>query len=327
MSLYLVTGASGFIGRALCAHLGERGHRVRALLHHDSTGPWHEAISFDLLRTPLVAELMTGVHGIFHCAGAAHFRGLSQQQQTSLWQLNVDACERLLASAASASVQRLVYFSSVQAAGRPGETVAGEDWQAPPDDIYGESKLAAEALVHAAGQNHPLHTCILRSALVYGPGVKGNLQRMLRAIASGHMPPLPDSGKQRSMVALDNLIDAAWLAMDRDCANQRTYIVCDDTRYSTRRIYEAMHRALGRPLPRYTLPLALFKFAARIGDLGNKLTDNAMPWDCAAFARLFGAACYTAERLKSELGWRARVNFEQSLPAMVQALNQHPIGK
>jgi nucleoside-diphosphate-sugar epimerase len=269
---------------------------------------------------------MTGVHGIFHCAGAAHFRGLSQSQQTALWQLNVDACERLLAGAVSAGVQRLVYFSSVQAAGRPGETVAGEDWQAPPDNIYGESKLAAEALVRAAGQSHPLHTCILRPVLVYGPGVKGNLERMLRAIANGRMPPLPNSGKQRSMLALDNLVGAAWLAMDRNCANQRTYIVCDDARYSTRWVYEAMHRALGRPLPRYTPPLALFKFAARIGDLGNKLTDNAMPWDSAAYERLFGGACYSADRLKSELGWRARVDFEQSLPAMVQALARDRVG-
>jgi nucleoside-diphosphate-sugar epimerase len=234
--------------------------------------------------------------------------------------LNVGASEQLLAAAVRAGVQRLVYFSSVQAAGRPGETVAGEEWRAPPDNIYGESKLAAESLVRTAGQCHPLHTCIVRPALVYGPGVKGNLQRMLRAIANGRMPPLPDSGKQRSMVALDNLVDAAWLAMDRDCANQRTYIVCDDSRYSTRWIFEAMHRALGRPLPRYTLPLASFKLGARIGDLGNRLTDNAMPWDSAAYERLFGGACYSAERLKNELGWRAHVDFEQSLPAMVQAL-------
>lgn len=320
MALYLVTGASGFIGKALCARIRQHGHRVKALLHTEASGPWDEFVSWDLCRSPLPEQLMTGVDGVFHCAGAAHFRGLSQQQQSALWQLNVDATGKLLDSAASSGVKRLVYFSSVQAAGKPGASCASESWQAVPDNLYGESKLAAEGLVQAIGQKYPMHTCILRPTLVYGPGVKGNLERMLRAIARGRMPPLPDSGMQRSMVALDNVVDAAWLAMNRDEANQRTYILCDATPYSTRQIYEAIHRALHRPLPRFTLPLSLFSLAGHIGDLGNKVSDNAMPWDSAAYERLFGNACYSAARLENELHWQPRSNFEQVLPSMIKSL-------
>jgi UDP-glucose 4-epimerase len=322
VALYLVTGASGFIGNALCTHIRQHGHRVRALLHTEANGPWDEAISWDLCRSPLPEQLLTGVDGMFHCAGAAHFKGLSQQQQNALWQLNVDATGELLARAASAGVKRLVYFSSVQAAGKPGDSCASESWQAVPDNLYGESKLAAEGLVHAIARKHPMHTCILRPTLVYGPGVKGNLARMLRAIARGRMPPLPDSGNRRSMVALNNLVAAAWLAMERDDANRRTFIVCDATAYSTRQIYEAIHRALGRPLPRFTLPLSLFRLAGHVGDLGNKLSDNAMPWDSAAYERLFGNACYSAARLEGELGWQPGCNFEQLLPAMIKSQHE-----
>jgi nucleoside-diphosphate-sugar epimerase len=326
VALYLVTGASGFIGTALCARLRHQGHRVRGVMHTAATGPWHEVINCDLRTQTLPRQALSGIDGIYHCAGAAHFRGLSKAQQTALWQLNVDATERLLTSAGAADVRRLVYFSSVQAAGRPGAGCVDETWSSAPDNLYGESKLAAEKLVLQAGSHHAMHSCILRPTLVYGPGVKGNLQRMLRAIASGRMPPLPASDNRRSMVALENLIDAAGLAMNSDSANRRTYIACDDHPYSTRRLYEAMHQALDRPLPRLRVPLALFRLAALAGDVGNRFTDNAMAWDSAAYQRLFGNAWYTAARLKQELGWQPRVDFEQSLPDMVQALGGSAIG-
>ncbi len=190
----------------------------------------------------------------------------------------------------------------------------------PPDNLYGHSKLAAEALVQKASGSDILHTVILRPCLVYGPGVKGNLQRMIEAIASGRMPPLPESHKQRSMVALENLVDAAWLAMDCEAARGRLYIVCDDQPYSTRALYEAIHLALGRTPPHYHLPLSLFRVAAWIGDMGNRLTDNAMPWDSSAYQRLFGGAQYSAARLKRELNWQARQDFSACLPEMIANL-------
>lgn len=322
MALYLVTGAAGFIGTALCRKLQHSGHRVRAILHHTASGPWNESYTLDICRDPLPPSCMDGVEGIFHCAGAAHFRGLTQAQQQELWQLNVTATGELIAAASRAKVPRMVYFSSVQAAGTPGEQLVDESWQQPPDNLYGQSKLAAEELVQKASGTDILHTVILRPCLVYGAGVKGNLQRMLQAIASGRMPPLPESHKQRSMVALENLVDAAWLAMDCEAARGRLYIVCDDQPYSTRALYEAMHLALGRTPPNCHLPLGLFQVAAWIGDLGNRLTDNSMPWDSSAYQRLFGGAHYSAARLKRELNWQARQDFSACLPAMVAGLGR-----
>ncbi len=317
MALYLVTGATGFIGKALCHSLQSSGHRVRALLHHNACGPWHESYSVNLGHDPLPSSLLDRVDGIFHCAGAAHFRGLSRVGRSALWQLNVDATEQLIGAAAAAGVPRLVYFSSVQAVGRPGDEPVDEDWQCPPDNLYGESKLAAEALLQRAAGNGIPHAVILRPCLVYGPGVKGNLRRMLEAIDRGRMPALPQTHQQRSMVGLGNLVDAARLAMDSRSARGRLYIVCDDHDYSTHALYDAMGQALGRPAPGYRLPLGLFRWAARLGDLGNRLSGAAMPWDSAAYQRLFGNARYNAARIKTELGWQPRQDFYSCLPDIV----------
>jgi nucleoside-diphosphate-sugar epimerase len=317
MPLYLVTGATGFIGKALCHSLQSSGHRVRALLHHNAPGPWHESYTADLGNEPLPASLMDQVDGIFHCAGAAHFSGLSSAGRNALWQLNVTATEQLIGAAAVAGMPRLVYFSSVQAAGSPGEQPVDEDWQCPPDNLYGESKLAAEALLQQASGNGIPHVVILRPCLVYGPGVKGNLRRMLEAIDRGRMPALPDAHQQRSMVGLGSLVEAARLAMECSSAGGRLYIVCDDHDYSTRALYDAMHQALGRAVPGYRLPLGLFRWAARLGDLGNRLGGAAMPWDSAAYQRLFGNARYNAARIKRELGWQPRQDFYSCLPEIV----------
>ncbi len=321
MALYLVTGAAGFVGTALCHSLQAGGHGVRALLHHNATGPWQESYTADLLHArPLPPGLMDSVDGIFHCAGAAHFRSLSRAARTALWQLNVNATEQLIAAAAAAGVPRLVYFSSVQAAGRPELQPVDEDWARPPDNLYGESKLAAESLLkQASGATIP-HTVILRPCLVYGPGVKGNLKRMLEAIDRGRMPPLPRSQQRRSMVGLENLVDAARLAMDNSAARGRLYIVSDDQDYSTHMLYDAMHAALGRSTPAHRLPLGLFRLAALLGDFGNRLTDGAMPWDSASYQRLFSSASYSAARIKRELGWQPKQNFIGCLPDMVAAM-------
>lgn len=320
MNTYLVTGASGFIGRALCAQIKQRGHRVRTLLRSPAQGPWHESVLGDLSDPSLAEDLLDGVFGVFHCAGAAHFRGLSRLQQEALWQVNVEGTRRLIQQATSSSVRRFVYLSSVQASGKPVQGIADENWHAPPDNIYGESKLAAEGIVLETASSTGMHASILRPALVYGPGVKGNLERMLRAVSSSRMPPLPDSGKQRSMLALDNLLEACWLAMDSDAANQRIYIACDNVSYSTHQLYRAMMNASNRPLPRFGLPLRLFQWLATLGDWGNRISDNGMPWDSAAYERLFGEARYSAERLKTELGWQPQLEFAEALPAMVAAL-------
>lgn len=308
MTQYLVSGANGFVGRALCGMLASRGCRVRALLHHDYAGPWHEQMVCDLGTDPVPVEACRGVDGIFHLAGIAHLPDRTDNKDVSYQCVNVEGTRSLLEAAKAAGAPRLVYFSSVKAAADPGRDCVDETWDRPPGDAYGRSKRDAERLVLEAWRDG-LHASVLRSTLVYGVGVKGNLQRMLEAVASGRFPPLPELHNRRSMVSVDDLAEAAWLAMTTAAANGRTYIVADGVDYSTRALYLAICAALDRRPPSWCLPLWMLIAGARVGDLLARASGRPMPLSSGALERLCGSACYRADRLHRELGWEPQENF------------------
>jgi nucleoside-diphosphate-sugar epimerase len=315
--LYLVTGAGGFVGSALCRFLQGRGCGVRALLRRPAEGPWDERVVCDLSAEGLPAGVTDGVDGVFHLAGIAHLADISGVPEALYRRVNVQATGRLLEAAAASGTGRLVYFSSVKAAADPGRRCVDESWDEPPEDAYGRSKLEAERLVLAAGGPAGMHVCNLRPTLVYGPGVKGNLARMIEAVERGVFPPLPEFGNRRSMIGLDDLIEAAWLAMQDPRASDRTYILCDGVDYSTRALYLAIREALGRPAPRWALPRPILRAGALAGDVLGRALNRPVPLDSRALERLSGWACYSAGRIRAELGWAPRQTFFDALPQIV----------
>jgi nucleoside-diphosphate-sugar epimerase len=321
---YLVTGAGGFVGTALCRRLRADGHRVRALLRRPAAGPWDEAYSCELGTDPLPPGLMDGIVGVFHLAGIAHVQDIAGIPGSVYERVNVAGTAALLDAAVTAGVRGFVYFSSIKAAADPGERCVDETWDAWPTDAYGRSKREAEALVLRAGTEHGLPACCRRPCLVYGPGVKGNLARLIDTVDRGRVPPLPELGNRRSMVGLDDLIAAASLAMDLPAAAGGTFIVADGMAYSTCGLLVDIATALGRPVPRWTLPVWLLRLSARVGDGLEALTGRPMPLNSAAWQRLAGSACYRADRLREALGWEPRQTFGDALPAMLAARRQAP---
>lgn len=313
---YLVTGAQGFIGAALCRLLQAHGHRVRAVIRRPGDGPWDESIHCDLGADALPTKLMDGIDGIFHLAGIAHVQDIAGVADAVYQRVNVDATSALLDAAARRGVKGFVYFSSVKAAADPGPHCVDESWDDPPNDAYGRSKREAEQRVLAIGRETGMHVCNLRPCLVYGPGVKGNLARMFDAIKRGTFPSLPEFNNRRSMVSLDDLVDAAWLAMNNRGANGQIYIVADGEPYSTRALFVAISRALGKPVPAWTIPRWALLTAAAVGDFAARITHRPMPVSSAVLDRLRGSACYRSDRLRGELGWTPRLTFFSALSTM-----------
>ncbi|MCG6941963.1 MAG: NAD-dependent epimerase/dehydratase family protein [Thiohalocapsa sp.] len=316
---YLVTGANGFVGRALCTYLGRRGDAVRALVRQPTDGPWDETVACDLGTDPLPGALMNGIDGVFHLAGVAHMQDIAAVPDATYERVNVAGTSALLDAAAAAGVRRFVYFSSIKAVADPGEQCVDERWEAPPTDAYGRSKREAEQRVRDAGRQHGLHVCNLRPCLVYGPGVKGNLARMIDAIDRGRFPPLPDFHNRRSMIGVDDLLDAAWLAMHNEAANGQTFIVADGVDYSTRALFLAISEALGKSVPAWTLPRSLLSAAALTGDLLGAVSGRSPPFSSAVLHRLRGWNCFRASHLRETLGWRPRMCFADALPEMIRA--------
>ena len=322
----LVTGGSGFLGRALCARLQERGATVRVVARRAAEGPWDSHVAADLATSALPAEALDGVDTIFHLAAKAH-AGSASADDDEHWAVTVEGTRRVVNAAARASVRRFVFVSSVKAAGDGGDALVDEEFDPCPVNAYGRAKREAEKIVLRTAADAGMHAAVLRPALIYGPGWKGNLSRMFRAVEAGRFLPPPETGNRRSMVHVADVAEAALLAAGREQAAGRVYILADGEPYSTRRIYEAMCRAVGRtPLP-WHVPRPLLQVAARTGDVLGRAGRRGVPFDSGALDRLLGSAWYDASRARRELGWLPSRTLEEALPEIAASERSRASGR
>lgn len=301
----VVTGASGFIGRALCRAIAERGGEVTgagrgAKQPSDVCGNW---ISMDLAEaTP---ALPRGVDSVFHLAGKAHAISERDADNAEYDRVNTGGTRRALEAAVAAGARAFVFFSSVKVFGdrqqRSDRALVEEDTP-EPDTPYGRSKLDAERIV--LSDKRIAHRAIIRPALVYGPGVKGNLARMRDAVARGRFPPLRETGNRRSLVHVDDLVTLALLAAQAPVAAGRVYHAADGEAYSTRRLYLAMCAATGREPAQWTMPPSVLGALALAGAAAGAVRGRRASFDSAALRRLNESAWFGADRARGELGWK-----------------------
>lgn len=301
----LITGITGFIGPFLAARLRADGHAIVGLARtQPPPGLCDSFIAHDLTAGPPPAAALAGVEVIFHLAGRAHAFGDKPAEAERLHRTQqVEATEHLLTAAQAAGVRRLVYFSTIKAMREStGPAPVDESMPGAPISPYGRAKRLAEQRVLEGGQvPEPV---VLRLSMVYGPGDRGNLQRLSRSIAAGRFPPLPRVANCRSMVHAADVAQAATLAATAPAAPGNIYLVTDGQTYAVGEIIERLYRLHGRRPPRLTIPLPLFRLAASAGDLGEKLLRRPLPFSSAVYQRLFGHAHYSSARLQLELGFR-----------------------
>ncbi|UCE88113.1 MAG: NAD-dependent epimerase/dehydratase family protein, partial [Pseudomonadota bacterium] len=171
-------------------------------------------------------------------------------------------------------------------------------------------------LFEAAAQSD-MSAVVLRLPLVYGRDNKGNLPRMIAAIDRGRFPPLPDTANKRSMVHVDDVVQALMLAAERPEAVGRVYLLTDGQTYSTRQMYELICTALGREAPSWSVPLWLLRTGARTGDLLKTLGMRRFPVDSGMLEKLLGSAWYSSDRIVDELGYHPTWTLDTALPQMV----------
>lgn len=315
-SRVLVTGGTGFIGDCLVGHLLRHGCVVKVFSRGVSPA-LRMAATVELLkgdiRDPIaVRHAVRGSEIVFHLAAWNGASGAGEDAE-ALWATNVDGTRHVLDAARVAGVRRVVHFSSVKALGETtGERANGSSGAT----TYGRSRLAAEQLVEEAAHAGALQVCCLRLPLVWGPGHRGNLYRMLAAIDRGRFPPLPSLDNRRSLVHVDDVVQAAMLAAAHPAASGKTYTVTDGGAYSGTELYELLLQALGRKTPRWRVPLPALRALAWLGDaLG--LVYPRVPFDSSALTKLTASAHYDERRLQEELGYTPAVTVQRGLPAFV----------
>lgn len=301
----LITGATGFIGRRLMAE-GDR-----ALVRRP--GVIRGAAVGDLLDPHSLRKACRDIGAVFHCAGHAHASMFSSVDREIQWRTNFDGTRNLLQAAGEMGVRRFVFLSSVKAMAEPGHECVDEDWAGEAATTYGRAKRASEDVVLEAGEKFGMHVVNLRLAMVYGRGGRGNLERMAHAIRSGYFPPLPETGNRRSLVHVNDVVDAIRLVAETASAAGRTYIVADSRSYSGREIYDTIRAVLKKPARQWSVPAGLLWRAGMIGDACGGLFSRPMPVTTEVVDRLLRSACYSPRRIECELGWRAKIGLGEGV--------------
>ena len=251
----------------------------------------------------------------FILQGKAHALSETRQNDAEYRAINTDGTRKLLEAGAAEGVSKFVLFSSVKAMGEGGAQCLDEGFKGEPTTPYGRSKLDAERLVLAGG--YVPHATVLRLSMVYGPTNKGNLPRMIEAIARGRFPPMADLGNRRSMVHVEDVVQAALLAAEQAKAAGQTYIVTNGRAYSTRQMYEWICEALNRPVPNLVVPHAVLKLLAKTGDAIGRLRGRRFIFDSDALEKLTGSAWYSSEKIQRDLGFQPERDLRGSLPEIV----------
>lgn len=302
----LVTGASGFIGMKLVTDLARRGFAVRAAAREPAriiADSEVERVAMpDLAKPADWAPLLDGVSHVVHLAGIAHAPGALPDDVCT--RINADAVGEL-AEQAKDKVERFVLMSSVRAqAGLSAEHPITEADTPTPTDIYGRTKLAAERLLAASGASYT----VLRPAVVYGRGVKGNIAA-LATIAKTPMP-LPFGGldNKRSLLALDNLASAVAHVLDAEEAMNETYLVADANPIKVAELVSAMREGLGKPHHLVKLPQAAVKRMM-------KSFGRAADWE-----RVSGSFEVDASKLMAT-GWQPSTDTRTGIVRMMRAEN------
>jgi nucleoside-diphosphate-sugar epimerase len=265
-----------------------------------------------------MSGVCAGADTVFHLAGVAHAVDEGSLEVDAQHQaVTLEGTRYLLTDAISQGVRRFIFVSSVKAMGEGGADGLDESTDPAPQSAYGRAKLEAEQLVLAAGREHGLHAAVLRLPLVYGPGNKGNIPRMIAAIDRGRFPSLPETGNRRSMVHVDDVVQALLLAADNPAANGQVFIVTDGRTYSTREIYEAICKALGRSVPGWSVPAWLLRLGAGAGDVLQRIAGRPMPLTTGTLDKLLGSAWYSSDKIRRQLGFAPRHTLYDALPEIV----------
>jgi UDP-glucose 4-epimerase len=313
----VVTGATGFVGRALVAELRRQDWFVHALSRSGAATPANSASTVDLAAEDLDSGLFGGADVVFHLAAKTHDMSHAAGVEQEYERVNRIGTTRVVQAACRAKVRRLVFVSSVKAIDEGNVEPATELTPERPLTPYGRSKLEAEQIVRAeCGAAGVEHVC-LRFPLVYGPGQRGNLQRMIAAIARGRFPPPPENGNRRSMLHVENAVQALMLAATHHGAAGKTYIVTDARPYATRDIVNGARAALGRPPLRWYVPFGVFRAAAVVGDVARVVAGRRIGFDSTALQKLLGSATYDTEAIMRELGYRPSRDLLESLPELI----------
>ncbi len=240
----LVTGASGFIGGHLVQRLASEGHHVRCLVRPSSDTSLLRSLGVELVHGDLtdarsLADAVQGCRYVLHCGALVSDWGTEQEIRA----INVIGTRDLARAAATASVDRFVHLSSTDVYGYPGglavdETHVGTGFA----NWYSQTKRDAETEIRGVPG---LDAVILRPSTIYGPRSVDVVGDIARAIRGRHMLLIDRGRATAGLCYVENLIDAAVLALRLDAAAGETFNITDGVPVTWRQFTDGLAAGLG----------------------------------------------------------------------------------
>jgi UDP-glucose 4-epimerase len=305
----LITGAAGFVGRAVIRALRAEGHTLSGTTRRPDAPQGPDGVP--LYRVPDFSEdadwsrIVAGADVVVHLAARTHHVHEQGASALAVYRaVNRDGSRRLAEAAAEAGVKRFVFMSSVKAAGEKSARPLIETDPPHPEDAYGISKLEAEQALGEVAARTGLELIVLRPPLVYGPHVRGNLLTLLRAIDRGWPLPLGGIDNARSLVSAANLASAVALVAGHPYAAGATFYVADGEDISTTELVGRMAAALGRRPRLIALPGFVLGATRRLPLIGGKVR------------RLLPSLQVDSRLLRDRLGWRPPQSLDAGFAEM-----------
>ena len=300
----VITGTTGFVGSALHPALSQH-HQIRAITRTEFG---------DLLPTTDYTAALNHSDVVIHLAARVHImHDTTANPLEEFRRTNTAGTLNLARQAASAGVRRFIYLSSIKVNGErtpPGQAFATDDQNYIPTDPYSLSKYEAEVELKQIATETGMEVVIIRPPLVYGEGVKGNFQSMMKWVNKGIPLPLGSIHNHRSLVALPNLIDLITLCIEHPAAANQTFLVSDGEDLSTTDLLRRLGAALGKPARLLPVPQKLLETSLNL--LGKH----------AITQRLCGNLQVDISKTRELLGWTPPVSVDDALQRTAQAYLQ-----
>lgn len=303
----LLTGSTGFVGKAVLQRLLERGDTVVAALRQAPASVDGKVEVFRFSELDDTCDWQGGVAGVdtvIHSAARVHVMNDTEADPLAAFRrVNVAGTLNLARQAAAAGVRRFIFISSIKVNGEgtpKGQPYTADDQPAPADP-YGVSKREAEDGLRELAAQTGMEVVIIRPVLVYGPGVKANFLAMMRWLDKGVPLPFGAIDNRRSLVALGNLADLVVTCTDHPNAANQTFLVSDGEDLSTSGLLRRMAQALGRPARLLPVPGSLLALAANA--LGKRALSQ----------RLCGSLQVDIQKTRSLLDWTPPLSVDAAL--------------
>lgn len=308
----LLTGASGFVGKAVLAAGKQRGLQIRSVYRSigSAQGQLDTVQVSALDGTADWSRALQGVDVVIHTAARAHvMREELLDPLAEYRRVNVEGTLNLALQAAAAGVRRFVFISSIKVNGEAtaqGRLFTADDPPAP-EDAYGLSKAEAEAKLKQVARETGMEVTIIRPPLIYGPGVKGNFVSLINWVGRGLPLPLGAvTHNRRSLVGLDNLVDLILVCVDHPKAANQIFLVSDGEDLSTTELLKRIGEAVKQPARLLWVPAGAISFMA--GLVGKEVISQ----------RLLGSLQVDIHKTCDLLNWKPSVAVDEGLRRAVE---------